>query len=481
MRVWISLSRGIRNNHRSLEFTNCEGRLGSPKTVSLPENSKNIKGIRLLTCLSLVTATMVGTGVYTSLGFQLLDLQSGFSILCLWALGGVISLCGALSYAELAARIPRSGGEYTYLSEIYHPALGFMAACVSLFAGFAAPISLSAMAFGTYLHAAIPMCPIRLSSVAAVVLLSCFHLRSLLVSSLIQNGVTALKFLLVGIFIVIGIWSASMHPKSLGMLFPTAGSFDELLKPSSGIALLFVLYSYSGWNAVTYIAGEVRDRQRTVGLALMLGTIAVMLFYMLLNAVFLTAAPAAEMRGIMNVGSIAATHLIGALGGRIMSGIIGLGLLASISAMIWTGPRVTQRVGEDYPALALLAPVTREGIPRRAILLQLSLVLVLLAMGSFETVLVFAQMPLLLCLILGVIGLIVMRCKSQGSGVADRNPPLFRCPFYPLPPLLFILCSLAGLFYSALNKPWIALSGLGIMIVPLLLHPWISRRLPMHP
>ena len=114
-------------------------------------------GIGLLTCLSLVTATMVGTGVYTTLGFQLQDLRNGFSILCLWVAGGLISLCGALSYAELAARIPRSGGEYTYLSEIYHPAFGFMAGFVSLIAGFAAPIAISAIAFGTYLHAALPV------------------------------------------------------------------------------------------------------------------------------------------------------------------------------------------------------------------------------------------------------------------------------------------------------------------------------------
>ena len=115
---------------------------------------------------------MVGTGVYTSLGFQLQDLHSGFTILCLWALGGLISLCGALSYAELASRIPRSGGEYTYLTEIYHPALGFMAGFVSLIAGFTAPIALSAMAFGTYLHAAWPSCPMNAAPIATVILIS---------------------------------------------------------------------------------------------------------------------------------------------------------------------------------------------------------------------------------------------------------------------------------------------------------------------
>ena len=233
---------------------------------SSSNQSRSEQGIGLTTCLSLVTATMVGTGVYTSLGFQLLDLTSGFSILILWALGGLISLCGALCYAELAVAIPRSGGEYTYFSEIYHPALGFMAAFISVMAGFAAPIALSAIAFGSYLHAALPCCPARPSALLVVILISLGHLRSLRLSELVQNGMTAVKFLLLGLFLLIGFWNIFWHPASLLIVLPSAGSLGELLRPSSGIALIFVLYAYSGWNASTYLAGEVRNRQRTVGL-----------------------------------------------------------------------------------------------------------------------------------------------------------------------------------------------------------------------
>jgi APA family basic amino acid/polyamine antiporter len=439
------------------------------------ELAVNSNGIGLPTCLSLVTATMVGTGVYTTLGFQLQDLSSGFSILCLWVLGGVISLCGALSYAELAARIPRSGGEYTYLSEIYHPALGFMAAFVSLIAGFAAPIALSAMAFGSYLHAAFPFCPVHLSSWTVVLLISLFHLRSLQVSSLVQVVATALKFLLVALFIAAGFWSLSRNADAWAVLTPHARSAEELLRPSSGIALIFVLYAYSGWNAVTYLAGEVRSGGRIVGLSLVLGTLAVALFYVVLNAIFLTSAPLSELRGVLNVGSVAAEHLIGPSGGRVMSGIISFGLLASISAMVWAGPRVIQRVGEDYPIFAWLARRTATGIPRRAILLQLLLVLGLIAGGSFQTVLLFAQIPLLLCLILGVSGLLVLRKKEGGFSPALGSRPQFACPLYPLPPVLFILCSGAGLLYSAISKPMIALAGMAIMLLPLTLYRWISR------
>ncbi len=442
----------------------------------MKQNRSNRNGIGLPTCLSLVTATMVGTGVYTTLGFQLQDLSSGFSILCLWVLGGVISLCGALSYAELAARIPRSGGEYTYLSEIYHPALGFMAAFVSLIAGFAAPIALSAMAFGSYLHAAFPFCPVHLSSWIVVLLISLFHLRSLQVSSLVQVAATALKFLLVALFIAVGFWSLFRNAGAWAVLTPHARSAEELLRPSSGIALIFVLYAYSGWNAVTYLAGEVRSGGRIVGLSLVLGTLAVALFYVMLNAIFLTSAPLSELRGVLNVGSVAAQHLIGPSGGRIMSGIISFGLLASISAMVWAGPRVIQRVGEDYPIFAWLARRTATGIPRRAILLQLLLVLGLITGASFETILLFAQIPLLLCLILGVSGLLVLRKKEGGLSRTLGSRPQFTCPLYPLPPVLFILCSGAGLLYSAISKPMIALSGMVIMLLPLTLYRWISRQ-----
>ncbi len=436
---------------------------------------KEQQGIGLLTCLSLVTATMVGTGVYTSLGFQLVDLQSGFSILALWAMGGLIALCGALSYAELAVAIPRSGGEYTYLSELYHPALGFMAAFISIAAGFAAPIALSAIAFGSYLQAAFPLFPAKAASFLAVILISIFHIRSLRLSELVQNGMTALKLLLLALFLIIGFWNAALHPASFSLFLPTAHSLPELLKPSSGIALIFVLYAYSGWNAASYLAGEVRDRQKTVGQALVIGTIIVTLLYVALNAVFLTAAPASELRGVLNVGSAAATHLLGPLGGRIMSALIGLGLLASISAMIWAGPRVTQRVGEDYPVFSGLGRLSKDGIPVRATLAQLLLVLILISTGSFESVLLYAQVPLLLCLVLGVAGIFILR-KRESTRTEDHKPIGFRCPLFPLPPLLFIFCTLAALLYSALKQPWITVAGLGTMILPLLVHPWIASR-----
>jgi basic amino acid/polyamine antiporter, APA family len=433
--------------------------------------SQSLRGIGLPTCVALVTSTMVGTGVYTSLGFQLQDLRSGFSILLLWVIGGIVSLCGALCYAEIAARIPRSGGEYTYLSEIYHPALGFTAGFVSLTAGFAGPIALAAMALGSYFHAAVPACPPRFAEVAAVLGLTLLHLRSLDTSRLVQNTATLVKFLLIGSFLLLGILAAVRHPGSLAVLRPSAGSLGELLRPSAGIALIFVLYAYSGWNATAYLAGEVREGRRTVGLSLILGTLAVTVLYVALNAVFLTAAPASDLKGVLNVATVAAEHLIGPSGGRVMSGVIALGLLAPLSAMIWAGPRVTQRAGEDIPVLGFLGVTSASGIPRRALLLQLALVLAFLSVSSFEVVLVLAQIPLLLCLMLGVGGTAVLRWKR---GLPEEG--LFRCPLHPLPALIFVLCSAAAIAYSGITRPWTALGGIAIILVPLLLYRLFLRR-----
>lgn len=437
-----------------------------------PMKARNCRvGIGLGTCVALVMATMVGTGVYTSLGFQLQDISGGGAILLVWVAGGIVSLCGALSYAELSSRIPSSGGEYTYLSKAYHPALGFMAGFVSLVAGFTAPIALAAIAFGSYLHAACPIIPPKAAALIAVLALSFFHLRSLEQSALLQNIMTMVKFSLLGMFLTLGVLFCSKHPEHLLVIAPSSSSFRELVRPSTGIALLFVLYAYSGWNAPTYMASEVRNPQTTVGRSLAVGTLIVTILYVMTNAVFLTAAPASCLRGKLDVGGVAAGFLLGPTGGAIMSALIAAGLLASLGAMILTGPRVTVRIGQDHKVFSALSVTDSRGVPRRATHLQLVLVLLLILTGSFETVLIYAQIPLLLCLILGVAAVPLLRMRG-GTPAAGE----FRCPFFPLPPVLFILFALAGLIYSAMTRPWVALAGAATMALPLIIHPLIHNK-----
>lgn len=391
---------------------------------------------------------MVGTGIFTSLGFQVEALPSPFLILSLWVLGGVAAFCGAVSYAELSAMLPRSGGEYHFLSKIYHPALGFMAAIVSIVVGFAAPIALSAMAFGSYLSGAFPKIPAGAAALAAVLAVTAAHAVSVKASGVFQVSVTAIKLLLVGCFLAAGFYAGSAVD-----FLPRGGDAGLFFSGAYAVSLMYVMYAYWGWNAAAYIIGEVRDPQKTVPAALLIATVAATALYVLLNVVFLSCAPMAEFAGKIDVGKIAAGRLWGEAGGRVMSGIIAVGLLSVMSAMTWAGPRVAQIVGRDFPSLAVLGRTSEGGVPRPALALQTSIVLVLLLTGSFSSVLLYTAFALTACSFLTVAGVIVMRVRKP-----DLDRP-FRCWGYPVTPLVFLAITGMMLGYSAVQKPAEAAAG----------------------
>jgi basic amino acid/polyamine antiporter, APA family len=410
--------------------------------------------VGLTTCTALAMANMIGTGVFTSLGFQVQAIPSPFLILLVWALGGVIALCGALSYAELAAALPRSGGEYNFLSQIYHPAVGFMAGFVSVAVGFSAPIALAAIALGKYLAAAFPGLSSGWVSVSAVLLLAAIHSLTVRASGNFQVLITSLKVILIVVFIGIGFmlgrsWAFSPREEDVGMIL--SGPF--------AVSLMFVLYSYSGWNAAAYIIGEVRDPQRTVPGALILATLIVMILYVSLNAVFLASGPMGEFAGKIEVGEIAARNLLGEQGGRIMAGLIGGGLVSAIRAMTWAGPRVAQTVGQDFSALRIFAQTSAGGVPRVAIGVQTLLVLVMLATSTFEAVLVYAQFSLLACSFLTVLGVMILRWRRPAV------PRPFRCFGYPLTPVVFLALNLFAMVYTAFDRPEQAVAGLATLLL----------------
>ncbi len=400
-------------------------------------------------CVTLVFSGMVGTGVFTSLGFQIGTLPSPFVILVLWGLGGVVALCGALSYAELAAALPRSGGEYHFLSRIFHPALGLMAGIVSVFVGFSAPIALGGMAFGKYVASAFPGISPLPSSMGVVLLLALVHGRTVTLSGRFQVVATTFKAGLILFFIGAGIFLAP------GVRFcPRAGDWDLILSPAFAVALMFVMYSYTGWNSAVYIAGEVKSPGKTIPAALTAATLLVTVLYVALNAVFLASSPAAELVGKVEVGEVAARHLFGNAGGRFMACVIAIGLISALSALTWAGPRVAQTAGEDFPALGWFAKKSPGGVPKRALAFQTLVVLVLLATSSFETVLVYAQFALLACSCLTVLGLFVLRRREP---LLERP---FRCPWVPVVPGVFLAVGLFTIGYTFVARPAQAFAGL---------------------
>jgi basic amino acid/polyamine antiporter, APA family len=415
----------------------------------------SVAKITWLTATSIVVADMVGVGVFTSLGFQVKDITSGFSLLALWIVGGVVAMCGAICYAELALMFPRSSGEYNFLRRIYHPAFGFMAGFLSATVGFAAPTALAAMAFGSYFKAIMPGIPPLLPGLAVVWIISLVHLRGMQYGSAFQNLWTALKLLLIVGFLAAGLLFGSPQPISFA---PSASDINFMTSVPFATSLVFVMYSYSGWNAATYIIGEIKEPNRSLPRALFLGTLIVIGLYVGLNAVFLTVTPIQELAGQLDVAMIAGTYLFGEVGGRIVGMLICLGLVSSISAMMWIGPRVTMTMGEDMPLLRAFSRRSPKGVPANAIIFQLVISTLLLATQSYAAVLEFVQFSLTFCSFFTVLGVIKMRITHPNM------PRPYRAWGYPVTPIVFLTVMLWMMYYLVLNQPVQSLAGFAVML-----------------
>jgi APA family basic amino acid/polyamine antiporter len=423
--------------------------------------------IGFFTASSIVIANIIGTGIFTSLGFQLVDIQSGFPLLMLWIIGGIAAFCGALCYGELSAALPRSGGEYHFLSKIYHPALGFMAGFVSTTVGFAAPIALAAMAFGKYFVGVFGVGSPMLLSFVVVWAVTAFHLRNLQVGSAFQNLSTLVKLLLIGALITAGLFVQTKQPISF---LPAPGDAIAIFGGPFAVALVYVMYSYSGWNAAAYITGEIKKPEKNVPRSLLAGTGLVIVIYVLLNAVFLATTPVQELKGQIEVALIAGKHIFGTNGGRAAGAVICLGLVSAISSMTWIGPRVSMSMGEDHWLLRMLGRKNPHGIPTNAIVLQLLIVNMLLLTRSFQSVVQYTQFSLLLCSLFAVVGVMVLRATRP------EMPRPYRVWAYPLPPIIFSVITLWMMFYLLRWKTIESLAGLATALAGLLLYFFAGKR-----
>jgi basic amino acid/polyamine antiporter, APA family len=421
----------------------------------------DIPKVSAVTALALAVADMIGTGVFTSLGFQVRDIPSGFSLLMLWVVGGVVAMCGALSYSELAAAFPRSGGEYNFLSRTFHPAIGFLAGWISATVGFAAPVALAAMAFGQYFAGAVPGSPPLVLGLGVTILVSLVHLTGNQRGSVLQNISTFMKLCLIAVLIVAGlVWG---QPQDISFL-PSAADVGYITGAPFALGLVFVLYAYSGWNAATYIAGEIEEAHRNVPRSIIASLVIVTGLYVLLNAVFLYTTPIGELKGQLDVGLIAGRHIFGDAGGRVVAAFICIGLVSSISAMMWVGPRVAMVMGEDIPLLRVFSRRTSNGVPATALLCQLAVVTALMLTQSFEAVLDFIQFALTFCSFLTVLGVIVLRFQQPDL------PRPYRAWGYPVTPFIFLAVTLFVLTHLATVRPLQSLASFCTMLAGLLIY-----------
>lgn len=418
------------------------------------ENTPPLKKIGLLTALSVVVANMIGTGVFTTLSHQVLDLHNPPAIMLLWVLGGITAICGALSYAELGASLPRSGGEYHFLSRIYHPTLGFLSGWVSLVVGFSAPIAAAALALSEYTEKIFPGVIQELVAVVVVIILAFVHGIDVRAGSVFQNVMTILKICLLIFLIIAGLMvgqSENIHvlPNSADLSLFKDGGFATAF----AISLVFVNYAYSGWNASAYVAGEISNPKRNLPRSLILGTMLVMVLYLGINYIFLRVVPMAEMapkdvdhpkllaQPELAVGWLAGKHIFGPQGGKVIAALITLGLVSTISSMTLAGPRVIRSMGQDFSLFRMLGRSNKAGAPVVAVGLQTLLAVVFVLVSDFREMINYIAVLLSIFSSLTVAGVIVLRI---------REPKLerpYRTLGFPITPLLFLAVNAWMVFF----------------------------------
>ncbi len=415
----------------------------------------------------LVISSMVGVGVLTTSGFTVASVGSNQLMIALWLVGGLVALCGALTVAELAAAIPQSGGDYIYLDAAYGPLVAFLSGWTSFLIGFSAPIAASAFASATYLVApfnlAGPTARLAQLSIATVAILvfGLIHVSGPRHTTRAHSAVTLIKLLVLVGFLVAGLTAAGWGARA--NLFDRP-PIDLKVVSAMFFSMVYISYGYTGWNAASYMAGEVRDPGRVLPRAILIGTAVVILLYLGLNTVFALALPSADVRAIAEaqgfnavapIAELAAKRLFGPAISSPLSVAIGLTLLASLSAYVLTGPRVTYvmaRAGH-FPAIAgRLSPRTQA--PTIATALQCGWALVILWSGSFESIVIYASVGLAMFSMLTVSSIYLIRRNRP-----DLIRP-FRTPGYPFTPAVFLLVT-GGLTLAAFSeRPMISVYSL---------------------
>jgi APA family basic amino acid/polyamine antiporter len=446
------------------------------------ENQKYTKSV----AITMVIANMIGTGVFTSIGFQLLPFPDGipdpFAILSVWLLGGLIALCGAVAYAEIATSLKESGGEYLFLSKIYHPALGFTSGWISLFAGFGAPIAVAAIAIGKY---SAPILGVdteavttiggwefhhfKIVSILAILFVSAVHLIGVRVGGVTQNILTAIKLLLIVFFCVLPFFISGYETSGVSFA-PSDNTWDYIFSLPFAGALVWVMYAYSGWNASAYIAGNMENPKKNLPLSLLVGTVTVMICYVLLNAVFLYTTPADKMIGQLEIGNVVSEHVMGASWGIVFSGIFSLALLSTMSAMVIAGPRVTERMGNDYSFFSWLTRKGKGGTPVFAILLQACFSILVVMISSFEAMIAYIGITLLIFSMLTVIGVFILRYRHP-----EMERPV-KAWGYPITPAIFVIATCWMIIYFAKDDPYKLVYSLLTIVSGLLIFFLIQKK-----
>lgn len=433
----------------------------------------------LLPVTSIVIANMIGAGIFTTSGLLMQDLGNPIVMLMLWIVGGVIALCGALSYGELGASIPKAGGEYTFLSELYHPVYGFLSGWLSLIAGFSAPIAASAIGFSEYLFYAFPqflnlfgssdlsiLLIKRFLALTVILVFTVIHLRGLKFGASIQNGLTLLKIFILAALIILGFafgdgsWEHLLQGNKI--------SFEVTNWKTIGLSLMWIMFAYSGWNAATYIGSEIKDPKRNVPKSLLLGTGIVVVIYFLFNLFLLYAVDPITMSGVISVGGLAVEKAFGPSYNSWVSIIIAFALFSSLSAFIIIGPRVYYAMAKDNLFFKTFAKVNPNyKVPSNAIILQGVIASIMVFSGTFDQILTYMGFALGIFPILTVFSVFKLR---------RENRSVLKMPGFPFVTLFYLISGTLILLLAFLERPLESSLAIVTVLFGFLAYYWFDKR-----
>ena len=430
-----------------------------------------LRQLGLVSATALVVSNMVGAGIFGTTGFMASALGSPKLILLAWSVGALFAMAGALSYSELGVNLPSSGGEYVYLTRAYGPAWGFMTGWASFFAGFSAPIATAALIFSNYVGYFFPVfdqsnvmftigsgaMSLRLGGaqllasalIAAFTTLNCFGVARV---ARIQNALTGAKVVVIVCFVFFGFAVGTGSWENLSETAPR--DTTQALPVAFAIQLLFVMVGYSGWNAATYVAEELKEPERTLPSALAIGTLLVTLMYLGLNLIFLYSTPVAGLKGVVAVGKVSAQNLFGPPGAALFSGLMAVSILSTVNAMVTFGPRVYYAMAKNGAFLRAAAGVhPRFRTPIVAIVSQ-GLCAILMTLTPIPDLFVFIGFSLTFFSVLSVASLFLFRRRP---GWQRLNAVSF---LFPLIPVSYILVGVGMIVYGILFAPTVSLAAL---------------------
>ena len=405
--------------------------------------------------------SMIGSGIFLVPATIALYLHSSLLIILVWVMGGIVSLFGALSIAELGAIFPKAGGQYVYLREAYGPLWGFLYGWTAFTVIMCAAISAVAVGFATYLTSFFPLTAtgIKLVAIISILLLTAVNCFGVKLGAVIQNGLTIIKILMLGAFAVMGLFMRNGGPGSQGAGHPF--SLTDLAGPF-GLALVAVLWSYDGWIEITYVAGEVKNPQKNIPQSLIISTVLVIFIYILINITYMSVLSISAISTSTLVAADAATKIFGSKGAVLAAACVIIALLGTNNGFVLTGARIYYAMASEklfFHSLAKIHPSYRTPIP--SLLAQGFWASLLVLTGSFNQLFTYVIFASWIFYAMTVAGVIVLR---------KRSPALTR-PYstwgYPITPVIFIIFSLYLVFNTIIEDPRDALIGLGIILAGL--------------